>query len=164
MPSTLLLLESLHLGMAALLLGGVTASLARPDATRLRRLIDIAAALLAATAMPFTGDAGWWIDMPGRKMVPAIAVLALGLAVLGSRSLPGRLATLALAGFFGFLGLASLRNGTPLAGFMAAKSILFGLTLALLPWEGAVRTRMVLLVLLLLAGAMLGVHKDIPVF
>jgi hypothetical protein len=32
-----------------------------------------------------------------------------------------------------------------------------------LPWEGAVRTRMVLLVLLLLAGTMLGVHKDIPV-
>lgn len=162
MPPLLPLLQSLHLGMAVLLFVGAAARLATPESARLQRLIDLAIALVAATAMPLTGEAGWWIDMPWRKMVPALAILSLGMAVFGSRGLPGRTATLALAGFFGFLGIASLRNGTPLAGFMAAKSILFGIALALLPWERAVHARMAMLILLLLAGAALGVHKDIP--
>ena len=159
-----ILLESVHLGMAVLLLGGAVARVARPAAPRLQRLMDLSAAVLAVTALPLSGDAGWWIDMPGRKMVPAIALLGLGLAVGGSRRLPGRLATLALAGFFAVLGIASLRNGTPLTGFMAAKSIVFGLALALLPWEGAVRARLLLLILLLLLGSALGLHKDIPIY
>jgi hypothetical protein len=155
-------LQFLHLGMAVLLLVGATGLIARPATDKLPSLIDLAAALLAATAMPLTGEAGWWIDMPGRKMVPAIAILAVGLGLFGSRHLVGRLAALALAGFFSFLGFASLHNGTPLAGFMAVKSILFGVVFLLLSWEGAVRIRMALLILLLLAGTVLGVHRDIP--
>ncbi len=162
MPSVVLLLQLIHVGAVLALLASAATALARPGTPGPARTIDIAAAVLAAFVMPLTGEAGWWIDMPTGRMVPALGILALGPAALGSRSLVGRPTTFALAAFFAVLGAASLRNGGPLGGFMAAKAIVLGLVLALLPWKGAARPRLALMILLLVAGAGLGVHKDLP--
>jgi hypothetical protein len=158
------LLGWLHLGGTAALILFAGARLAQPERDSAGRGVAIAAALLAGAALPLASAKGWWLDMPDRIMVPLVGGLALLLGLAGVRRHTGRLAALALAAFFLTLGLASVRNGGPLAGFMAGKAMLFGLVLALLPWEAAVRPRMALLLLAVLATAALGVHRDIPVF
>jgi hypothetical protein len=100
-------LPLLHLGAT---LGWSAASLAlliRPDGALPARLQDWAAATLAAFTMPLLDHGGWWVDMPGRYMVPALAALGLALALFGSARLPGRLTALLLGAFFLTLGLVS---------------------------------------------------------
>jgi hypothetical protein len=152
----------LHLAAALLWAGCAIAHLVHPEAQMPRRWEAIAVAAFAAFAMPLAGKGGWWIDMPAGKMVPAVAGLSLALALAGTRGLAGRLAALALAGFYLTLGIASLRNGGPLAGFLAAKALVAGAAIGLLVPQRAVRARAALIILLLGAGAALGVHGDIP--
>lgn len=162
MPTVLVSLIWLHVGAALAALGFAVAHGLKPSASWPVRGVQAAVALLAAAFLPLASEAAWWVDMPGRKMVPIIATLALGLASLGTERVAGRLCTLVLAAFFLTLGAASLRNGAPLAGVMAGKSILLGLLLGLLPWSGAVRWRMGLMILALAAGTGLGASPDMP--
>lgn len=167
MPPLLEPLLWLHILASGAVFGLAVARLARPADGRGARALDMAVALLAAAALPLASEGGWWIDMPAQSMVPAIAVLAFALAAFGTHRRMGRLAALALAAFFLTLGMASLRNGGPVAGFLAAKAILFGLMLLCLPpalrgAAGAVRWRTALLVVLLATATGLGVHKDLP--
>jgi len=162
MPPAVTALIWLHVGAALVWACCALVLILVPDRAAVARVGDACAALFAAAAMPFTGQGGWWVDMPADYMVPAVAGLALLLGTLGSQRLLGRLAALALAGFFLTLGLASVRNGGPLAIPVAAKAMLFGLSLALLPWRAAARARALLLLILLMAGAMIGIHREIP--
>jgi hypothetical protein len=152
----------LHLAATLLWAGCAIARLVRPDAQAPPRWQAIAVAAFAASAMPLASMGGWWIDMPAGKMLPALAALSLALALAGTRRLAGRWAALALAGFYLALGIASLRNGGPLAGFMAAKAMVAGVAIGLVVPEGAVRPRAAFIILLLAAGAALGLHGDIP--
>lgn len=163
MPYAPVLLSILHASAALVLLGAAASRLARPASVGAARIADVAAAVLAGAVMPLTDAHGWWIDMPVRWMLPLLVLLAAALAVFGSRGTIGRPACLGMASFFMVLGLASFRNGGPLAPFLAGKSILFGFGLALLPWHGGVQLRMALLVLLLAGGAVLGLLEDIPI-
>lgn len=162
MPTDTALLALLHVGLTLVLAGLAIARLVRPGSPGAARGLEGAAALLAAAALPLAAAGGWWIDMPSSRMVPLVGALALGMGAFGTGRLVGRLAALALAAFFVTLGLASLRNGGPLEGFIAAKTILLGLVPALLCWRGAIRLRMIGLLLLLAGGAVLGVLRDIP--
>jgi hypothetical protein len=139
------------------------ALLARPQGRVAPRLQDAAAALLAAGACPLLGQGGWWTDMPDGKLVPAIAVLGLGLVVFGTGRLPGRLAALVIAAFFVTLGLVSARNGGPLHGFVAAKAMLAGAAFLLLPWQGGVRLRAALVLVLLGLASASGLHQGFPI-
>lgn len=162
MPTLAALLAALHVGLTLALTGLALGRLMWPGNSAAARGLEAALALLAATALPLAAAGGWWIDMPFRKMVPMVGALALGMGALGTERLVGRLAALALAAFFAVLGLASLRNGGPLPGFLAVKAVLFGLLPALLCWQGGVRPRMVGLLLLLAGGAAIGLLEDIP--
>jgi hypothetical protein len=162
MPSLLAPLLWLHLGAAAALLVLALLRLARPEAPRAARACDSAAALLAASVLPLAGAGGWWADMSVSKMVPLITALALALAAFGAHRAQGRLAALALAAFFVTLGLVSLRHGGPLPGVLSGKAVLLGLMLALLPLPGAVRLRMLLLIVLLAAVTGLALLGTIP--
>lgn len=156
MPTVPALLICLHIGAGFAALGFAVVRSARPDAAWPVHGLRTAVALLAAASLPLASEAGWWVDMPGRKMVPIIATFALGLAALGTERQTGRLCALVLAAFFLTLGLASLRNGAPLAGLTAGKSILLGLLLGLLPWSGAGRLWIGVVIAVLAAGAGLG--------
>ena len=162
MSSALVPLLWLHIGATVVAAALAVAALIRPAQLRTIRTLDAAVAVLAAAALPLASAGGWWIDMPTDKMVPILIALAGVLAQFGAHKPFGRLPALALAALFLTLGVASLRNGGPLMGFLAAKSMLLGLMLALLPLEGAVRPRMVLLLGALIAAVVLGVHRDIP--
>jgi hypothetical protein len=162
MPPALAPLPWLHVGAATAAAGFALACLLRPTKGSLHRGLDVAVALVAALALPLASAGGWWVDMPTDKMVPIVIALSGALALFGARNSLGRMPTLALAAFFLTLGMASLRNGGPLMGFLAVKSMLLGLMLALLPLKGAVRPRMALLLVALAAAAVLGAHRDIP--
>lgn len=162
MPTHTALLAALHVGLTLALTGLALGRLVWPGNRAAARGLEAALALLAAAALPLAAAGGWWIDMPSKRMVPMIGALALGMGALGTERLVGRLAALALAAFFAVLGLASLRNGGPLPGFLAVKAVLFGLLPALLCWQRGVRPRMVVLLLLLAGGAALGLLEDIP--
>lgn len=155
------LLAGLHLAatLGWLLLAALAAAARSPSGTN-ARLQALAAGLLAALALPLADARGWWVDMPADKVVPHLAVAAAVLALAGPRTLPGRLAALALAGFFLALGAAALRNGTPLPPWVAAKAMMLGAALALLCLPG--RRAAGLTAALLLVATVLGVHRDIP--
>lgn len=163
MSSALAPLLWLHIGATILAAGCALSGLLRPAHGSARRGLEVAVALLAAAALPLASAGGWWIDMPDRWMVPILLGLSSALALFGARAPLGRLPALVLAAFFLTLGAASLRNGGPLMGFLALKTILLGLVLALLPLEKAVRLRMLLLLAALAVAAILGVHRDIPI-
>ncbi len=152
----------LHLAAALLWVGCAAAQLVDARAQRPRRWEAIGVAALAASALPLAGRGGWWIDMPAGKMVPVLAGLSLLLALAGTQRLAGRWAALALAGFYLTLGIASLRNGGPLAAFLAAKALAAGAAIGLAVPASAVRARAAAIILLLGAGAVLGVHGDFP--
>lgn len=152
----------LHLAAALLWAGCAVAQLVAAKAELPRRLEAIAVAAFAASALPLAGRGGWWIDMPAGKMVPAIAGLSLLLALAGTRHLAGRWAALALAGFYLTLGIASLRNGGPLAGFLAAKALVAGAAMAVALPNRGVRALAAIRILLLGTGAALGAHGAIP--
>ena len=161
--SWLPLLPLLHAGAAIAWIASILAILAHPQGRVAPRLQDAAAALLAIGICPLLGQGGWWIHMPASKLVPAVAVLGLGLAAFGSGRLPGRLSALVLAAFFGTLGLVSARNGGPLPGFVAAKAVLAGAAFLLLPFQSAVRLRAALVLLLLGLASASGLQQDFPI-
>jgi hypothetical protein len=155
------MLGALHLAatLAWMLLAAGIAGL-RHAPTWLGRLQAVAAALLAGLALPLASAGGWWVDMPAAQVVPHLAVAAALLALAGAHRSPGRLAALALAGFFLALGAVAFRNATPLPPWVAAKALLLGVALALLCVPG--RWAAGLTLALLLAAAVLGVHRDVP--
>jgi hypothetical protein len=155
------LLGALHLAATVgwLLLAAAVAGL-RDAPAWVGRLQAVVAALLAGLALPLASAGGWWVDMPAPHVVPHLAAAAALLALAGVQRLPGRLAALALAGFFLALAVVALRNGSPLPPWVAAKALILGLALVLLCVPA--RRAAGLTVALLLAAAVLGVHRDIP--
>jgi hypothetical protein len=163
MSSVLAPLLWLHIGAAVAIAGIAVACLVRPAQSGPRRGLDMAMALLAAATLPLASAGGWWVNMPADKMVPIVMGLALALALFGARSPVGRHATVMLAAFFLTLGVTSLRNGGPLLGFLALKTMLLGLGLGLLLLATGVRPRMTLLLSALAVASVLGAHRDIPI-
>jgi hypothetical protein len=161
-PWLTLLHPTFHTGATLGWAGAAVWLLARPRAIAPRRLQELCAALLAGGALPLAGWGGWWVDMTGAKMLVPVGALAVTLAVAGCRALAGRLATLALAGFFVTMGIVTLHHGGPLPPFAAAKAMLLGGALLLLPWSGAVRLRSLAVLPLLAAAACLGAMGEIP--
>ncbi|MGL6042891.1 MAG: hypothetical protein ACRC1J_03125 [Sandaracinobacteroides sp.] len=123
-----------------------------------------AAALLAATIPLYLQAGGWWVDMPGRFLVPGAAVIGIA-ALLGPRIAVGRLALLVLAGFYLALGTLAIRNSTPLPLPMAAKAVLLGAALLLAAASGrpGARIRQALTLALLLAAGAAAFLDELPV-
>lgn len=97
-------------------------------------------ALMVPSSLLMLAAGGWWPGFPAWLLWPGIAIGLFWLALVWyahlNDSSPGALAARraegvlrwGLAGFYLALGIGALRNGgVPLPGFLAVKSILFGL-------------------------------------
>jgi hypothetical protein len=165
MPPPETLLAWLHQGAAGLWLVAALVLLASGRSTGAAALFQrLAIAAMAGTLPHLLREGGWWVDLPGRFMVPALAAGA-ALSLFGPRRLLGQLATLALAGFCLAVAAASARNGwLPLHPWLAAKAWLMGLALLLaaFPATDAPRVRAGATVALLLAAGLIGMHAELP--
>ena len=74
MPPAVTALIWLHVGAALVWACCSLVVILAPDRAAVARVGDACAALFAAAAMPFTGQGGWWVDMPADYIATALEI------------------------------------------------------------------------------------------